>query len=621
MGLPHNFGDSGYALIIMVQVPDLPEQQVVDISLTIGGDAGQGIESSGAFLTRSLMRAGWHIFSLSDYRSRIRGGHNFYQIRVASRPVYSHRDPVHVLIGMTEETIKIHLENVAPGGVVIYNDQFKRVDRRAIEERGLVALAAPLADFASRYGRRVMMNTAALGVAAAAVGLPPETLESVIRDNFSDKGGQVADANVEVMRAGYNWGESQSALRNFPYRLGGSPPKKDQQRMAVHGNHAFALGALAGGCRFMAAYPMTPATSVFEFMVAHGNRTGVVTKHAEDEIAAACMVVGAAHAGARAMTATSGGGFSLMVETLGMAGMVELPMVVFLSQRGGPSTGLPTRTEQGDLLFAIHASHGEFPRIVLAPGTIESCFEAGWRAFNLAEKYQCPVIVMSDQFLSSSLRDLPLSAFTLDSVVIDRGKTLTDRELDALTENYIRYRGSKDGISPRAIPGHPRGVYSLTTDEHDEESFITEEIASRRQQMEKRMRKLDTAAKEMRAPQWFGPEDAETTLICWGSTFGPVREAVLLAQSTGEAGDRINMLHFEDMWPIPVDKVTPELQRIRRGIVIEQNFTSQLARLLRMMTGYQPAACLNKYDGRPFAPGEIIDRLNSLKRGEVATSV
>lgn len=576
-----------------------------DISLTIGGDAGQGIESSGALLLKALVRSGRHAYSMVDYRSRIRGGHNFYQIRVGDRRFYSHRDPVHILIGMTEETINIHIDNVARDGVVIYDRDFKRVDAGKIEAHGARALPVPLAEIAQRHGSKVMMNTAALGVAAALLGIDKQWLASVLRDQFGEKGDRVADANQTVMEEGYAIGERAAA--GFPYRLQGTGPGAGARRIALNGNQALAMGAIAGGCRFMAAYPMTPGTSIFEFLTAHSRSLGIVTKHAEDEIAAVCMVVGAAHAGARAMTSTSGGGFSLMTEALGMAGMVELPIVIVLAQRGGPSTGLPTRTEQGDLLFAIHASQGEFPRIVLAPGTVEQCFEAGWRAFNLAETYQCPVIVLTDQQLASSVTDLPFEQLSLEQVVIDRGWTLTQAQLDALREPYLRFRATDSGISPRALPGHEKAVYPLTTDEHDEEGHISEEIMNRRQQMSKRMRKLEHARRHaMRPPAWYGPEDADVTLICWGSMYGNCREAVNEAQQRGRS---VNMLHFSDLWPLPVEQVRAALQRVRTAVCVEQNYTSQLARLLRMETGYDIVHHLNKFDGRPFCPVEMLQRL------------
>jgi len=593
----------------------------VDLTVTIGGDAGQGIESSGTAFARALMRAGWHIFTMVDYRSRIRGGHNFYQIRVSDRPLYSHSDPVHLLLAMTEETLKIHLDNLAPGAAVIYDEGFKRVDRAEIEAAGVLAFPAPLSRLAARHGSKVMMNTAALGAAAGLLGVDLEPIASVIHDNFGRKGSRVAEANQEVLREARDWAAAELARREggqaggngqdgqapsaFRYRLGPRGPVTGR-RMAIHGNHALALGAVAGGCRFAAAYPMTPGTSLFEFLTAHSHRTGVVTKHAEDEIAAMCMVVGAAHAGARALTTTSGGGFSLMVEALGMAGMVELPVVIVVAQRGGPSTGLPTRTEQGDLLFAVHASQGEFPRIVLAPGTIEDCFEAGWRAFNLAESFQCPVIILTDQYLASSLRDLPAGALDRRGVVIDRGPVLTASDLDALAEPYLRFRDTPSGVSPRAIPGHPKGVYALTTDEHDEESHITEEIGSRVQQMAKRMRKLDSAAAAMRGPRWYGPPDAEVTLICWGSLYGPCRDAVDRAAA---AGRWVNMLHFSDLWPLPEDEVNMALAMVNRAVAVEQNYSGQFARLLRMVTGFEVEAMLNKFDGRQFTPGEILEGL------------
>lgn len=585
----------------------------VDLSVTIGGDAGQGIESSGAGFARALMRAGWHIYTMVDYRSRIRGGHNFYQIRVADRPLYSHSDPVHILLAMTEETLKIHIDNLAPGAAVIYDEGFKRVDRSEIEAAGAVAFPAPLARLATEHGSKVMMNTAALGVAAGLLGADVNPFVSVIHDNFGRKGSRVAEANERVLRQAREWAMAELARRGegevgFRYRLGPRGPVT-QRRMAIHGNHAVGLGAVAGGCRFAAAYPMTPGTSLFEFLTAHGHRTGVVTKHAEDEIAAICMVVGAAHAGARALTTTSGGGFALMVEALGMAGMVELPVVIMVAQRGGPSTGLPTRTEQGDLLFALHASQGEFPRIVLAPGTIEACFETGWRAFNLAESFQCPVIILTDQYLASSLRDLPVDVFDRRGVQIERGPVLTHAELDALTEPYLRFRDTPSGVSPRAIPGHPKGVYSLTTDEHDEESHITEEIGSRIQQMRKRMRKLESAAAVMRGPEWYGPPEAEVTLICWGSLYGACRDAVDRAVAAGRS---VNMLHFCDLWPLPEDPVNMALAQIKRGVAVEQNYTAQFARLLRMVTGFEADATLNKFDGRQFTPGEILAGLDQV---------
>lgn len=571
--------------------------QEVDVSITIGGDAGQGIESSGAAWGRAVARAGLHLFSLTDYRSRIRGGHNFYQTRAARRPVNSHRDPVQLLLALTEETVKVHLGNVARGGIVVYDEDFRRVDSEEIRQAGVVPLPLPLARQAMDLGSKVMMNTLMLGVAAGLLNFDVSYLEGVIQDLFRGRSGQVVQNNLAALAQGFRWGQDHSGL--WTVRL---PAPGSRARMALHGNHAFALGAAAGGCRFISAYPMTPATPIFEWLVAKGNRLGIVTKHAEDEIAAACMAIGASHAGARAMTATSGAGFALMSEALGLAGMVELPLVLVLSQRGGPSTGLPTRTEQADLLFALHASHGEFPRIVLAPGTVEECFEAGWRAFNLADRYQTPVIVLLDQFLSASVKSVDPDDFTLSDVVIDRGLTLTESELDQLTEPYLRYRDVPSGISPRAVPGHPQSVYAMTSDEHDEEGHITEELPNRILMMRKRMRKEEAAVADMRAPREYEGHGDDLTLVCWGSTVGAAREA---AQILAAGGIDVNVLHFTDLWPLPVKDVAAALGRCRRTLVVEQNYTGQLARWLRQVTGFTADAVLHKFDGRPFSPQDI----------------
>ena len=574
-----------------------------DMSIVIGGDAGQGVESSGAGFSLSFARAGLHVFGLQDYRSRIRGGHNFYQIRLSEEPRLSHTNPVHLILALTPETVELHLDRLAEGGAVIFPDKFE-IDPEPLKKRGVRVDALPLTRIAEEHGNRVMTNTAALGAAAGITEFPPEFMESVIRDNFAAKGQQVVDANLKVADAAYKLARERYGA-DFQYKL--APVKGAPRRLLMNGNEALAMGALAGGCRFISAYPMTPATSVTEWLAALPHEYGVVTKHSEDEIAAACMAIGASFAGARAMTATSGGGFSLMVEAMGLAGMVEVPLVIVEAQRGGPSTGLPTRTEQSDLLFVIHASQGEFPRIVTAPGTVEECFEAGWRAFNLAERYQCPVVVMTDTFLASSLRTVDADAIDFGAVQIDRGPTLTHEDIEALSDGYRRFQLTQTGVSPRAIPGHPKGVVVASSDEHDETGHITEENDNRRRMMRKRMGKMSEAEKEMRPPTWYGPEEADYTLVCWGSTYGPCKEA---ADEINEAGGSANVLRFPDLWPLPEEAAAAALAGCRRTVVVEQNYTSQLARLLRMTTGIEVDGTLNKYDGRPFAPEEIVAGLS-----------
>jgi len=586
-------------------------QDDFSLSITVGGDAGQGVESSGALFTQALARGGWHVFGVPDYRSRIRGGHNFFQIRAARRPSLSHSDPVHLLLAYTRETIDVHKPNLAQGAAIIYDDGF-RVDAAALEAEGFVPIPAPLTKIAEEHGSKLMINTGAVAAACGVLGFPLEPLVRLLHDTYGHKGKKIVEGNASVARAAYAW-----AVERYPGRLAyrlaepgevgekTQPSQPGRELMVLTGNEAFCLGAVVGGCTFVSAYPMTPATPILEWFAARERELSVVAKHAEDEIAAVCMAIGAGFVGARAMVPTSGGGFSLMAEALGMAGMCEVPVVIVNVQRGGPSTGLPTRTEQGDLLFVLHASQGEFPRIVLAPGTHEQYFEAGWRAFNLAEKYQCPVIVLSDQFLAAARKSLPLDALTLDGVSIDRGALLSATELDRLDGPYRRYAMTETGVSPRALPGHPKAVFTVTTDEHGEDGHITEEIDLRVAMMDKRMRKLEAALADMRGPDLYGPEDADVTLICWGSTVGPAREALPLLAGQGVTA---NVLHFTDIWPFPVHKAEMALQGVRRAIAVEQNHTAQFARLLRMMTGFQVNGSVRKYDGRPFSPQQIAAR-------------
>jgi 2-oxoglutarate ferredoxin oxidoreductase subunit alpha len=572
-----------------------------DMTFKIAGAAGQGVESSGAGFTQALSRGGLQIYGLQDYMSRIRGGLNFYQVRVSEQPLYTHEDAVHILLPLNKEALETYQDEVVKGGGIIYDESLK-IEQRAVSRRGRKAMPVPLLEIAKEHGERVMANTAALGAAAGVVEYSYERLAEVIRKNFKRKGGDVVAANLRVARAAYLYAQERYAA-DYQWKL--RPVPDAPRRMVMNGNQAFALGALAGGCRFISAYPMTPATSVIEWMAKHEHRYGVVTKHAEDEIAAVCMAIGASFVGARAMTATSGGGFSLMAEALGLAGMNEVPLVVFEAQRGGPSTGLPTRTEQSDLMFVLNASQGEFPRLLLAPGTIEECFGCGWRAFNLAEKYQTPVIVLSDQLLASSLRTVDMDALDFDEVEIDRGKLLTREELDAHTGPFKRHAFTEDGISPRAIPGHPNAVHSTASDEHDELGQITEDAQNRSAMMHKRMQKMETARQDIEPPTRYGPEEAPIVLIGWGSTYGVLREVV----------DRLNgkarLVHFRDLWPFPTGAAAEALQA-EKLVVVESNYTGQFKRLLQSETCIQVDHTILRYDGRAFSPEDILRRLKEV---------
>jgi len=573
-----------------------------DLTIRIGGEAGMGLESSGAGFAKALTRGGLYVFGLPDYYSRIRGGHNFFSIRAAPEPLYSHTGPVHLLLALDLETIRRHVDGIVEGGAVVYDENTALPED--LHRPGVSFFAVPLTTLAKELGgREVMRNTLALGVAAGLIGFDPTYMESIIRDNFARKGQAVVDANLRVIEAGIQAAGSFQA--DFPFRMKAVPDAPT--RMLLNGNEAFGLGALAGGCRFVSAYPMTPGSPVLHWFAAHAEEYDVVTKHAEDEIAAINMAIGAAYVGARALCPTSGGGFSLMVEALGLAGITETPIVVYNAQRPGPATGMPTRTEQSDLLFMIHASQGEFPRFVLAPGTVEQSFHAGWQAFNLAERYQTPALVLSDHYLAVAYRTLELDALDLNEVSIDRGALMTSEDLDALEEPYRRYQITASGISPRAVPGHPNAVWVSTANEHDEYGAISEDAANRIAQVDKRTRKMEGAGRELEGPAWYGPRDAEVTLLCWGSTYGPLREAVDWMNT--ERPGRANMLHFCTLYPFPVDQTKAALERAKRTVVVEGNSTGQLEILLRTHTGLAVNSAIRRYDGRAFTPEFIIARM------------
>jgi len=581
---------------------------VEGMTIRIGGEAGDGVQSSGAGFCKALARGGLHVFGLPDYYSRIRGGHNFFSVRVSDQPLYSHEEPVHLLLALTEETIPHHRDKIVEGGAIVYDSKLP-VSPEQLSGNGVQLLPIPLSDIAKeKAGIVLARNTVALGVAAGLTGFDLEPMESVIRQNFVRKGQAVVDGNLAALVAGYREGQKYAA--DFPFKLERIPDVPP--RMVLNGTEAFSLGALGGGCRFVAGYPMTPGSLVLHWMAAHSARYGVVLKHTEDEIAAINMAIGAAHMGARALVPTSGGGFSLMVEALGLAGMTETPVVIYNAQRPGPSTGLPTRQEQGDLLFMLYASQGEFPRFLLAPGTHEECFVTGWRAFNLAEKYQTPALVLSDHYLAVAIRTLDLDAFDFEAVEIDRGDLLSEAELDALDGEYLRYRitdpstglRTSSGVSPRAVPGHPRAVYVAAGNEHDRSGSITEEPEMRTAQVEKRQRKLIGMAGEMSGPRRYGPQGAEVTFVSWGSTYGPLREAV--DRLNAEESGRASLLHFVDLWPFPTEAVTAALKSARRVVAVEVNATAQLATLIRANTGRAVDGTILKYDGRPFTPEYIV---------------
>ena len=559
----------------------------------LGGEAGQGVQSAGYILAKALARYGLHIFADQDYESRIRGGHSFFRVRASEEEIGAPSEIVNILVALNKESIDLHRKELATKGIVVFDSEKVRDIGNDSNLFGV-----PLERLAQESAKnKLMANTVALGTALSLVGYDLKILGNVLREHFGV--GDTGKANGSAATAGYEYAKT-NFKGDFIHRLSHI---SDSRRLLLSGNEAIALGALAAGCKFMAAYPMTPSTPIMEYLASKSKDFDIVVIQPEDEIAAVNMVIGAAFAGVRSMTATSGGGFCLMVEGLGLAGMTETPIVVVLGQRAGPAIGLPTRTEQGDLEFAIHAAHGEFPRAVLAPATVEDAFWLTVKAFNLAEKYQTPVILMTDHHLASSYATV--EKFDLSRVTIDRGLLLSKEELAKLGE-YKRHQITESGISPRAIPLEGGALVVTDSDEHNEEGHLIEDAETRTAMMQKRLRKTEGLKKEIGKPRVYGTTQAETTLIGWGSTYGAIKEAVDHAMRDGLS---INLVHLSEIWPFPAEATAQALQGAKRIIAVENNATAQLAHLLRAETGYQVSGKILKFDGRPLSPAHILKQL------------
>jgi 2-oxoglutarate/2-oxoacid ferredoxin oxidoreductase subunit alpha len=581
-----------------------------EISVRAGGQAGDGIASIGETLAKSFSRMGLHIFGLNAYQSVIRGGHVWFQARASPTRVYSQGDGCDVLYALDAQTAEVHLPTLRQGGVIVYDPEKFKVDPAKIPV-GATALEVPTLALARKYTpQSILQNAAGMGALAYLSGIPLPLFQQAISDSFGKKKGEVVDWNVQCAADGYAHAKANGPPNAQAVSPAGEP------KLLMTGNQAIALGAAAAGCKFLAQYPMTPASTIMHWMAAHSREAGVVVKQAEDELAAIHMAIGASYGGVRSMTATSGGGFSLMVEALGMAGMCEIPVVVVESQRAGPSTGLPTKTEQGDLALMLGAGQGEFPRAILAPSHPVEAYHAAIRAFSLAEDWQTPVLLASDLHLSESYA-------TVDRSEIDLNVPVPSLYLEATNGNggeYLRYRYTDSGVSPRSLPGQRGLQWIAGSDEHDQKGHLISDVRSgiplwveeRTKMMRKRMGKLEGLARDSDPPVREGPESAELTFVAWGSTIGAIRDAREILTGKGKA---TNLVHFPTVYPVHVPQTLALLEKAKRTLLVEANYSGQLGRLLRMETGLTFPNRLLKYDGEPFYPMEIVGRALEVMRG------
>jgi 2-oxoglutarate ferredoxin oxidoreductase subunit alpha len=595
----------------------------------IGGPQGSGINSVAENFAKACIRGGLHIFANIEYHSNIKGEHSYYRLRVESKAPRSHVDWVDLLVALDRETIfgdmnkphpthRGHRHEVSPGGGIIYDrslnltpDSFGRDDIKLFPIPYMDLLVEALKEFGkdkelSKY--QVMVNTIALGASLGLADYDFDLATEAIREGFTGRKAALGDLNVSAAKRGYDYAKASFGEDAFPIKLRKQP--LSGKRMMIRGVQAVAIAKLKAGCGFQTYYPITPATDESEYLESHQKDYNMIVIQAEDEISAINMATGAAHAGLRSSTSTSGPGFSLMAEGLGWAGITEAPgPVVVLYQRAGPATGLPTRTEQADLRFALHAAHGEFPRIIIAPGDVVETYYDTFDAFNYAEHYQVPVILLTDKFLASTYQDVP--PFNGDNLKVDRGDLLRESDL-ATSTDYRRYRWTELGISPRAIPGQRGGIFWTTGDEHDEYGHITEAPDIRIKMMRKRMRKIELAGQvipDSKKAILHGPKSAPITLVGWGSSKGAILDGM---EDLRTDGIETNFLQVRYVNPFPTNFVQQALGSARRKIAIENNYSAQMAGLIREKTGIAMDNTIVKFDGRPFSQNEIYEGVKDI---------
>jgi 2-oxoglutarate/2-oxoacid ferredoxin oxidoreductase subunit alpha len=562
--------------------------QKADISIVLCGQAGQGIQTVESLLTRIFKIAGFNVFAAKEYMSRVRGGMNSTQIRVSSRPVCARIDRIDILIPLNKGAVSHLAKNISPETFILGENEFNEDSKGGFINVDFNRIAAEI-------GNKIYSNIVAVGTISGLFVIEPGIVTNYIKQHFSSKTDDIIQANIKAAEAGLKIGGDMVNSGKINFKIEADIKVKDQ--ILLSGSEAVALGAIAGGCNFISAYPMSPSTGVLTFLAKNAKEFGIIAEQAEDEIAAMNMVIGAWYAGARGLASTSGGGFALMTEGLSLAGMLESPVVIHLAQRPGPATGLPTRTEQADLELALYAGHGEFPRIIFAPGTLKEAFYLTQKAFNLADKFQVPVFVLTDQYLIDSYYNVPL--LNLSDVKIEKYIVETKKD-------YERYMFADNGISARGIPGLGQGFVVVDSDEHDTQGHITENLDLRTRMVDKKLGKLKAYENETLPPELVGPDNYKNLVIGWGSTYNIINEAL-----ENMARDDTAFLHFKQVHPLP-PATGDYLKKAGKTIIIENNATSQFGKLIKLHTGIDINEKILKYNGLNFTVEEIENALRKI---------
>ncbi|MBM7659282.1 2-oxoglutarate ferredoxin oxidoreductase subunit alpha [Bacillus mesophilus] len=573
------------------------------LSWKVGGQQGEGIESTGEIFSIALNRLGYYLYGYRHFSSRIKGGHTNNKIRVSTTQVRSISDDLDILVAFDQETIDVNFHELRDGGIVIADAKFEPT----IPDSSNVTLyAVPFTELATELGTSLMKNMVAIGASSAVMDLDIAVFKEVVEEIFGRKGQQIVEKNMEAIKQGFEYVTNQAGENIQTMQLEKADGKK---RMFLIGNDAIAMGALAGGARFMPAYPITPASEIMEYLIKKLPKFGGTVIQTEDEIAACTMAIGANYAGVRSLTASAGPGLSLMMEAIGLSGITEQPLVIVDTQRGGPSTGLPTKQEQSDLMAMIYGTHGEIPKVVMAPSTVQEAFYDIIDAFNIAEEYQVPVILITD--LQLSLGKQTVDPLDYDKIEVRRGKLQTGELAEQENKEYFkRFEVTEDGVSPRVIPGMKNGIHHVTGVEHDETGKPSESPINRNAQMDKRLRKLNNLNFNTPVHVNAKHDEADILFVGFNSTRGAIEEAM---ERFELEGTKVNHAHVRLLHPFPTEEILPYVKSAKKVVVVENNATGQLANILKMNAGYgEKVTSLLKYDGNPFLPKEIHNRSKEL---------
>ncbi|WP_134700448.1 2-oxoacid:acceptor oxidoreductase subunit alpha [Ammoniphilus sp. YIM 78166] len=572
------------------------------LSWKVGGQQGEGIDSTGEIFAIALNRQGYYLYGYRHFSSRIKGGHTNNKMRVSTKPISAISDDLDILVAFDQETIDVNAHELRKGGIIIADSKFSPTAPEGMDVR---LFSVPFTQLAEDLGTSLMKNMVAVGASTAVLGLPVEAFTEVVTELFGKKGQKVVDKNMEAIAKGAEYINNEAGGSIPEFQL---EPADGKKRMFMIGNDAIALGFVAGGVRFMAAYPITPASEVMEYLIKKLPEFGGTVIQTEDEIAAVTMTLGANYAGTRAITASAGPGLSLKMEAIGLAGMTETPIVIVNTQRGGPSTGLPTKQEQSDVNAMIFGTHGEIPKVVLAPSTAEEAFYDAMESLNIAEEFQVPVILLTD--LQLSLGKMSVEPLDYNRISINRGKLVTADQPEQEGGLFKRYEFTEDGISPRIIPGVKNGIHHVTGVEHNEGGRPSEDAMNRQKMMDKRLNKLKNL--KVTNPILVNAKHAEADVLVVGmsSTRGTIEEAV---ERLEQDGLKVNQAHVRLIWPFPIDELKPYLDSAKTVIVVENNATAQLANLIKLHAGmHDKIKSVLKYDGNPFLPSIVYKECKEL---------